>query len=565
MRFVVLKLLLFSSSLLIIISEVVIASESKQAEFEKDLLKFLNPDNFSCLSTRPLIDNLLIEQKSENLNFPEGINLARIENYLADQIKKIPKQKIEDCFDSMIIYMKCGQLQNDIFNLSRLSRQRYVKKSFDSIYSSGVSNCNNPVDRAIAMRIRPMLTEIVENSKVNAFEHLKKKLIVSIGVEDHRPIYDELKLVAEVTGRPDLIEEVLRMPTVMNFPHSDETDALIEKRRQSCSDIDNTNIFVKKDYDQGKTASCFSFGAANLMNFHLGMNSVSPLFLYTLALTNNDAPWYSLQDPFVSSNSQYNGGFASGAINEALKLGRVCLKDDLYDPRTGGVDLRTVIKKAERDGKKAIKLREKFKNGIITQEQYVIKLKAIFEKEESATRLAFPKASFLEFEKIVSQSDNQIDYFRKMVLSQCKTKLSPRQRQMKVRTSYSFGPKSIDLSKIDELVENGEVAALGIHAGYAFQQDLSDIWTPHIVTLTGRRWNAELNVCEFRIVNSWGGECKGIINLDISCDDNQQLWVRESFIRGYGNSLTRIIESPALDERKLQQESSSYEDYDPEF
>ena len=92
--------------------------------------------------------------------------------------------------------------------------------------------------------------------------------------------------------------------------------------------------------------------------------------------------------------------------------------------------------------------------------------------------------------------------------------------------------------------------------------EVVDSWSPHIVTLTGRRWNEKKRQCEFRIVNSYGVACSGVRNPEIDCDAKKnELWISENLIQQYGNSLTTIINSPIIKAKS----DPNYEEYDPDF
>ena len=537
----------------------------KQAIFAKRVKRIFKPHRYKCHVSRNEIRELIDYRKKEKLNFPPGITEQTLKSHGLKELRGLSPEKRSKCFYDLVFDMKCEPLQNALYNIMRLSSQYYVKDQYDEIYSKNLKSCKNEGDKLLLEILKPDLEALTEKSAWTGYQFLKQKLYDVINVEDHRPLYAEIEKLAKEIGRPDLIEEVARMPSEMFFPLSEQVEELLSARKRTCTNVDNTDIYIRRDYNQGTTNACFSFGAANLMNFHLGIDGVNPLFLYTLAIATNDAPWYYLEGVYLNSNSGFTGGYASGPIREALKLGRICKRDDLFDPKTGGQDIKTVIIAAEVEGEACINLHKKLKAGKIAEGEFKQKVSKIFNSSSSATRIAFPKASLDEFINVVKSTSDPMEYFRAMVLSQCKTKLSPEEKRMRVKADYSFGPSTISFKKIDEMINNGSVGALGFHAFYVLQGDINDSWSPHIVTLSGRRWNEEKNVCEYRIVNSWGGECKQVTNLDIDCDDENGLWVKESYIRQYGNSLTTIIDSPRMKEKELERSDQNYEPYDPDF
>ena len=540
-----------------------ITRDQRQMIFSKKIKRLYEKPINGCDFYRKQSDELFEFKRKYGLKFPKGITEVKINEKNIDGIKKFKGLEDRDCFFNLIIDMKCEDIANSIYKIKSDSISQDVTSEFRDLYSNKRKKCMSVGDELILDRLEPMLKSIVEDSMENAYKALKVKLSSSINKSDHRPLYTEVRKLAAKIGRPDLVEEVTRMPMQLSFPSDRDVDNLLKERRESCKKKDNTDVYVRRDYYQADTNACFAFGAANLINYHLGIQEVSPLFLFTLAVAKKDAAWYHLQDVYASSNVDYNGGFPSGAIQEALKLGRVCLKSDLFDPRTGNGNLASIVKEAEFEGELGIELISSYKKKEITKSKLIEELKQIFNAEDSGTKKAFPKAVFQEFASALRSTDDPVKYFQNMLLSQCKTKLSKEQRDLQINTKYSFGPKSLSSRDFDQVIDSDSIAALGLHSGYVLEGDIYSHWKPHIVTLTGRRWNQFSNTCEFRIVNSWGGECRGINHKDVSCGDDG-LWINESYLIEFGNSLTTITKSPRMIEKKLEK-LPNYEPYDEDF
>ena len=54
----------------------------------------------------------------------------------------------------------------------------------------------------------------------------------------------------------------------------------------------------------------------------------------------------------------------------------------------------------------------------------------------------------------------------------------------------------------------------------------------HGVLITGRKWNDDIKRCEYRVVNSHGSQCEGVIeNDDVTCSKQTGMWVSESYLK----------------------------------
>ena len=175
----------------------------------------------------------------------------------------------------------------------------------------------------------------------------------------------------------------------------------------------------------------------------------------------------------------------------------------------------------------------------------------------------FPKATQGEFQDSIKNSSNGPGFFLDFLFSQCKTPLPLGAKNLKVESSYAFTElNSISIDKLDQLIESQNIAAIGIQSDMLFKGDVVGSWSPHIVTLTGRRWNKKKNQCEFRIINSWGKACELISNPEIDCDfEKNELWISELLLLQFGNSLTTIIDSPMIRAKK----DPNFEEFDPDL
>ena len=235
------------------------------------------------------------------------------------------------------------------------------------------------------------------------------------------------------------------------------------------------------------------------MNYYLGLTSVSPIYLFTLSIAEGDAPWYPIERAWRSfklktdSVSSYHGGYVASPIEKALKRGKYCSTKDIMDMGPGSERLEALIKNTEVAGEEFMNLLEDYEDEKISKETLKKKSEKIFAKISKY----FPKATVKEFHSIGKKMKDTIFYrqrkfFSEFLLSQCKTPLPKEAKELKVNSSYSFSNLvNIDFKELDQIVENGDIAALGLMSEPLLNGTVGDDWSPHIVTLTGRRWNSK--------------------------------------------------------------------------
>lgn len=499
------------------------------------------------------------------MKLPSSLNRNVLEAMYEKDVQKI-KQNINECFSDYVWHLSCGGHEAiSLIGLIQYVENRSIEKETAKIFKRLDKECVDPKDKQIVSVFKEYMKTPVQDSLRTEYKRQEKLLAAVMGKADHVPIVREMDRIAKKLNDPGLLERHARLHLRMRLPEPDAYKSYQAARESRCTNIDNTNAFVRRNQDQAGTESCYTFGAANLLNYHLGVHGISPIYLLALSVHETDAFWYPIEGGFRSlfgirnSISSYNGGFSRGVIERAINKGRYCSTSDVIDSESGSVKMDEVIKKTESVGESALELHKNFKDGLVLKKEYERKNLELFEM----VKPFFPKAKLSEFNRSIKNSKNGPNFFTDFLFSQCKTPLPPGARGIKVEASYSFtGLSSIELEKLDQLIENQNIAALGIQADMLFGGDVIDSWSPHVVTLTGRRWNSEKNQCEFRIVNSWGAACEQISNPEIDCDDEKnELWISELLMLQYGNSLTTIIDSPMIRSRR----DSNYEEYDPEF
>jgi hypothetical protein len=496
---------------------------------------------------------------------PESLSHQILDLMYQKDVEKF-KKNIDQCFSNYLWHLSCGDhAALSLISLIDASKKRSIEVYSQEAFKVLDRECTDPREKEIVAAIKAHMKAPIEDSLRVEYMRQEKLLVAVAGKRDHRPIVKEMKRIVDKLGHPNLIQRFAMLHERIRLPEVEEYKKYQSKRKNKCTNIDNTNSFIRFDQDQAETQSCFSFGAANLMNYHLGISGVSPLYLFTLSIATTDALWYPVERAWraiwmeENSISFYNGGFSRGVIEKALERGKYCSTSDIRDMGKDSKNIDEIIIKTESVGLSAKELKTKFDNGDISEEHYRAKLFELFKM----IKPFFPKSTISEFKESVQHSESRTQFFENFLFSQCKTPLPKGAKSLKVESSYAFSDLiSISLDGLDKLIENQNIAAIGVQSDMLFKDRLIDSWSPHIVTLSGRRWNKEKNQCEFRIINSWGDTCDGITNLAISCDDDKkELWVDELLILKHGNSLTTISDSPMIRARK----DPRYEEYDPEL
>lgn len=543
--------------------EIQLEIDQKFISLTKDLIEGKNLDKCNLYYTK--ITELNNIKKKYSKKIPKELDTNLINNLFSKDNKKI-KQNINECFLEFIKNFECAGLLKD----SALDTYEYYDNEFKGsvlnvIFDEMSKSCSHPQEKVMISEFKKFIKPLILESKKYQYNWLIKVLEEGLGRIDHRPIYNKMLEIAKELDDSYLIEQTLRMPQKYAFPHIDKILEYQRNRKKSCTDKDNFNWFIRNDQDQSKTSSCFAFGAANLLNYHLGLRGISPLYLFTLSIAKNSAFWYPAERALqmlpmnLNSISSYNGGFSKNVIEEALKRDTYCSINDLIDFNKNSIPIENLILKIEANGKEIQKLYRQLKEKKISDNEF---------QDESLILYAevfnfFPNSTINEYLMAAKTTKNHTEFFTKFIFSQCKTPLPKESKLIEVNHEFNFTNLiPINIEKIDNIINSGNIGALGIQAHGVFSVDLIDEWSPHIVTLTGRRWSEENTRCEYRIINSWGATCTDVANPDVYCNESEgELWISESLILTHGNSLTTIDKSQMLESIKDQ----NYEDFDPDF
>jgi hypothetical protein len=513
----------------------------------KHIIRKLQSDSSQTecsLEIDPINTALQLNQKY-NFSFPREISIDILTERLNGEVRKF-ENGLDQCFSKYIYHLNCS---NEIYRLPSIinNKSRFsIENSINEFLVTLKKDCSsNDFERRMVAAIEEYVKGPVEDSLYTEYYRLKEKLRIIAGREDPTSVLNSLEALAE---RLNLSEEFMRYKIAI-VPPIKEVDDYSKMRSLTCRNIDNTNRFIRTDKDQGGTGACFAFAGANLLNFHLGIENMSALYLFTLAIAQKDVFWYHIEDFLNSSNSELSGGFTSGAINQALKRNTYCSTTDIFDAKVGAPDLRLVIVATEEIGNKSLEIKHKLEQGEIDQTKYKKLLHKLFTNVSSI----FKKSSYREFELAVQSSANGKTFFQNFLLSQCKTKMPGGKEKIKVEAAYRFTEQSnISLEELDNVIENYGVSAIGFQASMLLGGKVVEEWGPHITTITARRWNPSRGRCEYKIVNSWGGACSSVLNPEVLCEENQssnikELWISESYLQHYSNSLTSITNSPTLE------------------
>jgi len=488
--------------------------------------------------------------KENGFSFPQDLKENSIDQILKIQINKFG-ENIDECFSDYIYHLECNDGATYTLSTLRSTKsKRSIKSEATEAIRSLKMNCKRDQDKQMLNVVEEIIKEDITDSLYAEYERLEHVLSEKMGREDHRPIVSQMQKVADDLKSSQLQERTAMLHLKHHFPSIEAVHDYQLKRKRTCTNIDNTNSFVKMDQSQGDSNACFSFGAANLMNYHLGIQGISPLYLFTLSIVEQDSPWYVIEENWrrllkkPDSISSYHGGFPSGAIEQAIKRGVYCSTDDLIDIGPDTDDLKEIIENTEEAAADIQEALLKMKQKEITD----FKAKETIDNAFEVILKYFPKAKKGKFIEIAQRVKRPKEFFSTFLLSQCKTPFPHNADKMKIKARYDFSNLTkVSIGEIDRLIENDNIAAIGVQSKFLLSGEIDDSWSPHIVTLTGRRWNNEKSRCEYRIINSWGEACDGIENLEVSCDpEENQLWLSESQIEKYGNSITSISDSPMI-------------------
>ena len=228
-----------------------------------------------------------------------------------------------------------------------------------------------------------MVFALKKHMKVHVEDSLKieylrqEKLLAAIaGKADHRAILKEMNRIVEKLNNPSLTERHMMLHERIRLPEAEAYKSYQSLRKNKCTNIDNTNAFVRRNQSQAGTETCYAFGAANLMNYHLGVNGISTIYLMALSVSETDAFWYPIERGYraifggSNSISSFNGGFSRGVIERAIKKGKYCSTRDVVDVVKGGTDMDELIVKSEALGESAIELHQNLTDGLLLKEEY---------------------------------------------------------------------------------------------------------------------------------------------------------------------------------------------------
>lgn len=246
---------------------------------------------------------------------------------------------------------------------------------------------------------------------------------------------------------------------------------------------------------------CFAYAAANVLSYKVGQD-ISPLDIA-----------YSYQLVVGQDFKTPNGGDPLMAFIRALN-GGLCLNSRFSDEGQGDKN-SLAVRLAELEQKtwsRSMKLKNFAPTNLVVRRDEETRI-SYFCKEDSGVRRLFPTENLNHL--LSGLSFALRDQAGQLIERAC----APR---IQVETNISAGARSMNnsetyaenFSKIDELLTRTEPLVISVD-NFGIEKDRY-----HAMTLVGRKWNPELQRCDYIIRNSWGKNCSKNIPKEFRCIDS---------------------------------------------
>ena len=109
-----------------------------------------------------------------------------------------------------------------------------------------------------------------------------------------------------------------------------------------------------------------------------------------------------------------------------------------------------------------------------------------------------------------------------------------------VQVVKDYSKKKALIRKINSVLDTDNVVEVRIDASIFKTPDVGRRKVNHDVLVVGRRWNSEDGVCEYKIRNSWGPDCKRYRE-DVVCE-NGNLWLTEDDVMRASKEMIYLIQ-----------------------
>ena len=311
--------------------------------------------------------------------------------------------------------------------------------------------------------------------------------------------------------------------------------------QQKCSSIDLRNETLGNVRNQHNISWCYAFTGADMLAHEYNINE--KISAADVAIGYNQSKialfirWLDLnilnrKDPVLRYMSHQNG-FNKIALKHAMKDG--WCPESVFPSEVWPKMSRT-----ERG----------WEQSQVPLDQAMIEIAALHEKNKFLTAENIPYyfnlknidlATFIE----ILQTKKMAHIYSSVRQTVCRNDRHPFEDQRKIKMVFK---NSEIFPTIGTQLENGQLVGLDYDArilkdsnntGFEFR-DL------HTSSLVGRRWNAEKNVCEYLIRNSWGNACGNRYDPSYECIAGN-VWLNESQMYRSMTSIVYMQSSAARD------------------
>jgi hypothetical protein len=312
------------------------------------------------------------------------------------------------------------------------------------------------------------------------------------------------------------------------------------KEEIQCSYVDLRNPSLGIVRNQGSIGWCYSFTAADLVSFKLGIkvSAADLAFQYTtehvksmnriyerLRLMSGSVPDSKIDEAIIPYSTVFQGLREGGESLEAIyyssKSG-FCLEEDLPSEN---IDLDQAIQ--------TIKHIEDDKN-FVDMAAGKTNYPPCYQEGFNVIQQMFKNIHLDDYLEVLQKT--LIENVPKMLADRtCKNRIQVENLNPQRLYGYDNKKKEELFSKLDSLLDKKTIVGITYDADILTGESTSDK-SNHVSIIVGRRFNSSNNSCEYLIRNSWGSKCEGYVD---DCQ-NGNIWMPKKKLDKSLNSITYI-------------------------
>lgn len=308
---------------------------------------------------------------------------------------------------------------------------------------------------------------------------------------------------------------------------------MFKTNQELCPTKINTNeVMNQTSYSQGQSNWCSSFASSQFLS-QIVDEPISPAFnAIMMSKTTSISADIELSK---RKTTQMDGSSFAQTLSMLNNLGYYC---------------------AEKDMPTGYRETENFKQDYDLIEEYNPKDIKNYPKVLAAIQFRFPHLKYEAAKRILTQIRPQ-DRLYYLTNENCKDhkKYFKNKFMPKLFLSEAMTSRQFQISKIDEVINNGKVAGI-VYDLRQFIKKGSDVELKHSSVVIGRRYNERNDKCEYLIKNSYGNKC-AMYKDNVDCSQKEvagSVWVNQEQLE---NAIYYIVDFSTVQKKQGHHENDA--------